>query len=102
MNDTLKDLKAMRRRLAKRANWTQGAGARNRHGKPVRPESVSAVRWCLVGATFMTTTPWWRVIGILKHCSGSPCMSAWNDRKGRTHAEVLSLLDEAIAKARAA
>lgn len=43
-------LEAAGRLLSDPARWTQGAMARNRHGKPCLPNIVSAKCWCPIGA----------------------------------------------------
>ena len=85
------------------AGWCQGALARAGNNREVPPESSTAVRFCLVGAiqrVWQPATPLWPLtVAINKALPGSTATSFWNDTPGRTKAQVLALVDRAIAKA---
>ena len=67
--------------------WTQGNIAEDKAGNWVSATSQKACRWCLLGAII-------RVHGYgtcIPDKLGMPeeDLTVWNDKKGRTHAEVL-------------
>lgn len=80
--------------------WTQRAWARDRFGNAGMWDEPTACEWCLVGALASAgfgsgyNSAW----KILRELTGDP-LSAFNDAPGRTQAEVLDLLDRAIARA---
>lgn len=104
MTQLLDDLKAVRELLAVPERWTQNTHARGVKGAPVSPVGGMAVCWCIDGAAL-------RVAGNqhslryreMDEAIGSACETVcyafWNDRPHRTHADVLALLDKAIAAA---
>jgi hypothetical protein len=101
---TLDVLQAARNLISDPAHWTQGYWARTADGDLVQPEHPMAVCWCVAGAvnkvglldkkaiwmaiialeTILDVTPWKRLL------------FDYNDE--HTHAEVLALLDRAIAR----
>jgi hypothetical protein len=102
--------------LAEPSHWTQGAYARDASGRVVHPRSPAAVCWCIVGAVKRADVrterseedDGLRVLLRLFHPSTGQLkdklyafwvMTDWNDDPSRTHADVLALLDEAIAEA---
>ena len=100
-------LEKARALLAPSGAWTQGNSALDSDGIGVCPEDSWAVRWCLIGAV--------ETVSARNAVKGSTTVSAldillrtidgpdqegivsWNDATGRTHAEVLALLDAAIS-----
>lgn len=83
--------------LAEPGRWTQETAARDAAGLPVGATSDAAVCWCLIGALDAVrdgTT----ALAQLRRTLGCSSVSAWNDAPERTHADVLALLDRAIAK----
>lgn len=110
------DLIAIRDLLSDPARWTQILSARRADGDYAWPRAPEAVRWCLVGAAQrMSTTYLGSVISLLARVLASDerdvpthlemlrdpyaTVAAWNDADGRTHAEVLALIDRAIEEA---
>lgn len=90
--------------IAKPANWTQGTAARDRLGFPVSPRNSEAVCWCLSGALCkvclavkvdITQVLCVTHAAIQLH-SEHIGIHAFNDAMGRTHADVLQLLDKLI------
>lgn len=93
--------------------WIQNEYALNAHGASRGFAEEDAVCWCLTGALFCTTRKLipeespkrlqleCQVIVALEKVADTPALEAWNDAPGRTQAEVLRLLDKAIAGAEA-
>ncbi len=85
--------------------WTQGHMAETAKGSACRSESRHAARWCLLGAV---TRSWaeldsdWQdedeLSIALRAYTGPDGLIHWNDAPGRTHADVLALLDTVIAE----
>ncbi len=102
--DVLREVRAL---LADPNCWTQGEIARNRAGKPEFAESKEACCWCLVGAVWRVagTGPEARQARRFLHVAidGIPLgkIPNWNDTPGRTHAEVVVVVDRAIELAEA-
>ena len=88
----LEALRAMRELLAVRSRWTKGAAARDKYGHRVSFRSPRAARHCLMGAVFQIGGNILLLDSVLPR---GDSMIAFNDT--HTHAEVLALLDEAIA-----
>ena len=97
--------------------WTQSVNARNGAGRKVPPDSPAAVCWCIQGAIaremnemMATRTDDPRRINdtyalayqAIRDALSSPHASLpkWNDRKGRTAAEVVRVLRRAAARIR--
>jgi hypothetical protein len=100
----------VRRLLDKPDAWTQGAEARNAAGIRVEPHSPQAVHWCLEGAVCRvlpttactrllsgTATEMDAVLRWLERRTGT-MIANYNDRRGRTYAEILAALDTWIAE----
>jgi len=90
--------------IEKPGAWTQGALARHANGNPVGPAEANATCWCLYGALD-------RVTGVRCYEGAAAdvlagmlpgTVSGWNDRTGRTQAEVVAALRAAADKARTA
>lgn len=91
----------VRAQLAQSASWTQQVGARMGSGGPAcSPRDPMATCWCLTVAI--------QLLAHNDHDSNKARMMLedllygrelydWNDDPSRTHAQVLSLLDLAIA-----
>jgi hypothetical protein len=100
MTQLLPTLTAVRELLSSRERWTQGCMARNQSSLPVEPLDPSAVCWCLVGAMYKVNSNLplldrYKVVDALYKKTDRGLMSindAWS------HPEVLSFLDEQIAK----
>ena len=103
MSQLLDDLKAVRDLLSVPERWTKGAHARDLVGHTVPPAGVVAVCWCLDGAALKLAggdmhTPRYRNIErALTAAIDGGNYSVWNDAPRRIHADVLALLDKAIA-----
>ena len=89
-----------------RAGWVQGDLAVDAEGRPALPWSGEAARWSARGAL---QAAWGgsrsgpeldRALLALAAVVGD--VDAWNDTKGRTAADVVDALDEAIRLLRAA
>ena len=94
----------VRELLAVPERWTQGAPARSAKGRRVPPSSPSAVCWCVAGAIErqgeVTGARMRDELGVLRAMSKAAQQIAWdwNDAPGRTHADVLALLDRVIER----
>lgn len=108
---TLEVLKAARATIEQ--GWAINAMARDAAGIEVDEDSETAVCWCANGALALATPPGpcgrtgdefyvpfkaaqdslKRAIGIAERAS----LAEWNDRPGRTQADVLAAFDKAIA-----
>ncbi|WP_152045463.1 DUF6197 family protein [Aureimonas psammosilenae] len=88
------ELQAVRDKIAQ--GWTQEVCARDKYGEETASWENEAVCWCLVGAAMATRTNTFDISKAL----GISGIAAWNDHPGRTQAEVLSRIDDAIARAR--
>jgi hypothetical protein len=104
MSDAVEVLRAVRELLAESEAWCQGAWARDGRGRPVGSTRANAVAWCLVGALAKVRDPSSRgrkrLVEMLDEMLDEMfpvSLPAWNDAPGRTHAEVLALLDAAIS-----
>lgn len=96
--DTLRKARA----LIETKGWAQGWFAFNASGTRVNPWSPEATMFCAAGAmTEADATS--DEYNLLASGMGTlpPCIVGWNDRRGRTKAEVLSAFDRAIALAEA-
>lgn len=92
-------LAAARRRV--HWGWTQHTEARRADGSPCRPESPDATCFCLSGA--LNAIPVLPAVYasavralLIQIAPEEGPLFEWNDRPGRTQAEVLALLDRAI------
>jgi hypothetical protein len=99
-------LERIRARIATPEKWTKGWHARDRLHCAVLYESPNAVSFCLDGALRLETPkeiqPEVRV--LLESCVPYRMNDfiSWQDKPERTHADILRLIDHAIAKAEAA
>lgn len=102
---TLKGAKAL---LAKPENWTKEFSARNSDGQQVSCRSEEARSWCLLGAVDRANTDAGHsdliytqsrdfIIDLLKFNSFLKVLT-WNDAPGRTHGEVVRLLNKGIGR----
>lgn len=88
----------VRELLSDPSRWTQRCSARDCNGNPAHESGEEPVAFCLFGAMTRVTGG----LDVYKDLSeilyDRWCISipAWNDAPGRTHAEVLALLDKAI------
>lgn len=94
-------LKAVLERIATPGKWTQGASARTWLGTATMAHAPEAARWCLSGAC--------RAEKPVRHANADRLatllgfsttlrMIQWNDAPTRTHAEVLSRIEDAIKR----
>lgn len=98
---TLEVLRGARELLADEAHWVRGDFARNASGASVLSTSTDACAWCLVGAmrnkaggkTDAYFSAFSAIFRLLRN--GHTRLSDFNDT--HSHAEVLDLLDRAIA-----
>ena len=84
--------------------WSQGADARDAHGRSVGLNSDKAQAWSLLGAFGLAATDGVppdhvrRALVALSGVIGTDSLQRWNDAPDRTREEVLFALDEAIAQ----
>ncbi len=91
----LETLKAARKLITPKKNWTRGSIARNgATGRPVKVGSSLATCWCMEGA-IRKVNPYC-AFNLLVRETGMPTPFIFNDQ--HTHPEVLAAFDEAIAK----
>jgi hypothetical protein len=96
--DKLREARALIER-----GWTQGHFARDEDGYPEHEGSPDAVCWCAMGAmSAADPNDKYGLYGALSHAIGDEMVGMWNDRIGRTKAEVLAAFDKAIALAESA
>lgn len=97
-------LRRVRARLSDPARWTQGTEARNAMGRHVDPEDPDATCWCMLGAVKVevgagigcdeeASRRFYEAKAVLRAHGGD--VVTFND--AGTHADVLALLDRAIA-----
>lgn len=101
-------LTAARARIADPAHWIKGSFAMTAAGRTIGPACPNAICWCLVGTLraddndpeilFTETVKF--VTEIIKERFSDRYHNApaFNDHKDTTHAMVLAVLDEAIAR----
>ena len=100
-------LQGARELIALESAWIQTVHARDELGAPCWPGD-GACQWCLVGAVedaalrILPADEMRREANIASALDrirsvGPQHLAAWNDAQNRTHAEVLALLDRAIA-----
>lgn len=99
--ENLRILTTARQLLAMPNAWTQGAFARDKDGEPCPDTGNDATCFCMWGAVRHARYQLrLEALGTLETvrglCGGN--IPEWNDKPGRTQAEVLSLLDKAVAK----
>ena len=91
---TVEKLRKMRGLLARPNGWIQHANARNAAGKVVHFASPMATCYCLIGASIaVNSDP--AAEDALRAFLGDSII-VWNDRYGRTQAEVLAAIDGTI------
>jgi hypothetical protein len=83
--------------------WTQGAEARDSNGRKVSASYPKATCFCAEGANdegagdnFILSITTHNYLGCTLRLKRG--LHIWNDRKGRTKAQVLAAYDKAIAK----
>jgi hypothetical protein len=94
---TAKRLRQARALVADRRCWTRGQYARYRDGHPCSSRSPRAARFCLCGAVGRVAESYSQFRALWSAVSEVGGSTAFNDT--HSHAEVLALLDAAIAKA---
>lgn len=104
--EALRDLRAL---LADKDHWTKGTTGRTASGEICDSTDSRAVAWCLVGAVYKVTD---RHDYQGRHADdlsnelrytlrGRPASCGlvnFNDNRGTTHGDVLSLIDRTIAR----
>ena len=79
--------------------WCQGASARGRGGRTdVACADDAAREWCALGAILAVCGPGpeYQFVDAFMVNAGVQHITVWNDRPGRTQAEVLAAFDRAI------
>lgn len=95
------------------SGWTQHCMARDINRCPTRPYDSDAVCWCLSGAIVASRVEYFQddanLLSYLEHDVREAAMwqvakqldfegvATWNDMPGRTQAEVVAILNKAIA-----
>lgn len=96
-----KVLQDAREVIADENRWTQNAWARDADGHDINEHKPEATCFCLLGALSVAAGAWdspiYRDAEKVLEKIGVERPSTWNDAYGRTHAEVIDLLDRAIA-----
>jgi hypothetical protein len=98
-------LRGARELISEPKRWTQGEYARNAEHEAVNFLSVSACRWCLVGALAKASgrdpddhePVMTRVAQILRPWSPNVLVAITSFNDESEHAKVVALLDQAIA-----
>src|SRR6185369_1797313 len=101
MKQVVDNLKAARKLISKKKNWTQRAFARGKTGRVVNELGPAAVCFCAMGAVIRTNAAdltYSATVLALDNAIPSECcvydVVEFNDT--RTHKEVLALFDRAI------
>lgn len=94
---TLALARRVRALLAEPERWTQGCYARDASGRAVNSGDRSAQSWDIMGAMKRCGGWTFPMLEMLNAEAGGDFVS-WNDAPGRTHADVLALLDRVIAE----
>jgi hypothetical protein len=90
----------MRELLNNEKRWTKLAMARDEFGREVRPQSVEAVQFCLLGAAAKCYSSDWMLdrgqreaalLALRKALDND--IQGWNDAPGRNFGEVKALLE---------
>lgn len=101
-------LQSARELIADPAHWTQSAFARDVNGNDCVSNDPEAVCFCALGAlnkaanyydSKKNATLYFKAKAALRDMIYPHNISMFNDRFDRTHAEILRLFDDAIAKA---
>jgi hypothetical protein len=99
----LEILTATRALLSRPERWTQRAYARDGAGQPVCNHEPEACCWCLSGAVARTSRAYSAKYLSLAYQAIYAAAGVemgglidWNDAPGRTHADVIAMLDAAI------
>ncbi len=104
LDPVVKGLKAIKRLIGKPERWTKGSFALDRLGQGVSASSARAVCWCLHGAYDRIGYGIEGLYSALDRAaeiearSRNASMISYNDDPRRTHAQVMRLLDRAIAR----
>lgn len=94
---------AMRELLSDPSRWTKGQLARNTHGEVCYPTDSEATCFCLYGAAVKIADDEALADELLEYLRPFSVRTkdlgpvAFNDNGRTTHADILKLLDEAIA-----
>lgn len=104
MYQVIEHLSAIRALLKTPLCWTQGTEARDMFGGHCIPSSPYATCWCLVGATRrIAPDPQSQramEVAIMRALPpGMRDIEDYNDRRTRSHGEVLALIERAICRA---
>ena len=97
-------LRAARSLIEPEGAWAVNTMARDKSGEPASMRGSEACQWCMLGAVgkfadIYTTIPGQPYAYLKKAVGMFP--GDFNDKHGRTHAEVLDALDRAAALAEA-
>lgn len=104
-DDVLRCLRDVRDRLADPQRWTTRAPARDASGRAVTMLDGDACAWCLGAAAVLDgdgTLVTRQAMRLLTRAAGGRQVVVWQDTAGRTHAEILAVVDRAMELAREA
>jgi hypothetical protein len=100
MTEIVEVLKKARGLISDPKHWTQGTFAKDAYGREVDPEDDQAICFCAIGAIHAAAggmnEDCGRAIWDLRIRTPERSVSEFNDH--RSHAEVLELFDDAIAR----
>ena len=105
MTELLKNLRAVRAQIATQDRWTKGTFSRDQRGNYTKPISRTATCWCLLGAIEavepVSAKNTWEITGALhnqlENLGDGFCLAIFNDDPATTHADIIALIDRAIA-----
>ena len=102
MTELLNNLRAVRAQITTPDRWTKGWFARDQYGNECRSQDSTATCWCIMGAITFVTPRDRKKLAIVKdvlsaHLPTWYCLSDFNDRPTTTHADIIALIDRAIA-----
>ena len=97
--DIIAGLRLIQQKL--RQGWCQHVMARDKNGAMCHYLSSDAVCWCIHGASQATGVVSQDVFTPIMKLTNSEgdyaALTSWNDAPGRTQADVIAMLDQAIA-----
>lgn len=105
--DYVAKLREVRELFSRPGSWTQGAYARRPDGEDCLPTTPDATCFCITGGVRRIVPDGGyshaieRMLLNTKGIDDGLSLFAWNDKGGRTRADVLALIDQTIANCEA-
>lgn len=99
MNVNLKAARDLRALFDKPDSWIQGNMARDANGRVRHLRNPKATCWCVYGGVDRVSPTAEITNNLLRAAkihTGTLMISPWNDRRGRTHADIITLCDYLI------